>query len=179
MTRSAKQGILFLDEKMATIHGGESRVGKRKVRRPIALKRPMRFVFKASHLGSSSSFLLKRNKEFISSLLKKESRLSGLRIYYQSINSNHIHLAIYGKSRFGYQRFLRVVSSKIAQFITRAQKTKPLSEKFWDNVPFSRIVEWGLSFRTLTNYIQQNILESQGMIPYTPRTIKPTKASTE
>ena len=179
MIRSTKQGVLFSDEKMTLIHGGESRAGKRKVRRPIALKRPMHFVFKSSQLASSSSFLLKRNREFISNLLKKEARLSGIRIYHQSINSNHIHLATYGKSRFGYQRFLRVVSSKIAQFITRAQKTKPLSEKFWDNVPFSRIVEWGLSFKTLTNYIQQNILESQGMIRYTPRNNKPTKASTE
>jgi REP element-mobilizing transposase RayT len=141
------QGCLFPEEKAKTLHGGEWSVGKRKGKRPLAFRRPMHFVLRSSLAGGPTSFLKKKNKDFIVSVLKTESRRSGVRIYEPSINSNHLHLATLGQSRTGYQRFLRVISAKIAQFITGAQKTTPLLSKFWDFYSFFPPLRVGKGFR--------------------------------
>ncbi len=62
-----------------------------------------------------------------------------------------------------------VITGRIAQHVTKSRKGQALKEKFWDSIPFTRIVEWGIALRKLVNYIRQNQNEALGLIPYTPR----------
>ncbi len=46
---------------------------------------------------------------------------------------------------------------------------KTAGADFWDKRPFTRIVEWGNEFKSLCQYIDKNILEAWGLVPYKNR----------
>jgi REP element-mobilizing transposase RayT len=130
-------------------HGGSDSVGKRKERRPIATKRPL-------HLTMHTLYLLSPHRRYLVQLIKEEARRSHVRVYEQSLNSNHCHFAIFAATREGYKRFVSVLAGRIAQHETKSRKGKPLEVKFWDASPFTRIVEWLIALKQLLAYIRQN-----------------------
>jgi len=150
-------------------HGGELRIGKAKVARPVATKRPMHFVLKSSLAKGEWSFLRKNNATFIKQLLKTLSARYGLTIYERSIGGNHVHFLLRPYNRELLKSFLRSFSGGVAQHITGCKKGKPLGRPFFDSLPFSRIVEWGCDFFGMKKYVLQNELEAHGLIAYTPR----------
>ena len=62
-----------------------------------------------------------------------------------------------------------VLSSKIALRIAGAKKGAKLLKKFWDHIPWSRIVEWGKAFFAARDYVEQNEMESHGVVRYKRR----------
>ena len=119
-------------------------------------------------------------------VLDKFSNRFHVKVYRLAINSNHLHLSIKGATREGIQNFFRVVAGHIAQEILRQYplkeeagiarrgpgKHQPYKRKFWDDLVFSRVVEWGRDFRAVCRYILQNTLEAEGIISYKPRARK-------
>ncbi len=150
------QRSLFPEQKRITEHGGSLRKGKRKSRRPIALKRPMHVVLKSDIAKGNLSLLKRRNARFIAEVLPKAAQTYGVNIYEMANAGNHLHLAIKAKDRRGFQNFLRVIGSRIAMFVTGARKGRAAG-KFWTCGAYSRIVEWGLAFRTLCAYVIGNV----------------------
>jgi hypothetical protein len=144
------------------VHGGRDSLGKRKERRPIAVKRPL-------HLTMHTLYLLSPHRRYLVQVIKEEARRSHVRVYEQSLNSSHLHFAILAATREGYKRFVSVLAGRIAQHVTKSRKGIPLEVKFWDAPPFTRIVEWGIALRQLLAYIRQNQQEALGNISYTPR----------
>jgi hypothetical protein len=62
------------------------------------------------------------------------------------------------------------LSGRIAQRVSGARKGRPLGQRFFDAIPYSRIIEaWGKAYFTVKSYVYQNTLEAQGVIAYTPR----------
>ena len=70
---------------------------------------------------------------------------------------------------------MKSISSIIARFILGVKKGKAKSKQFWDNRPYSRIVEWGKAYYGVKAYILQNIKEAKGLCEYKPRKNKNTK----
>ena len=99
-------------------------------------------------------------------LLAKHKKRFGLRIYKYSINSNHIHLAVRAYRREDLQNFLRAFAGELALKIL---KKAGLRGKFWDLLAFTRLVEWGKSFKSLLDYVETNQKEAEGLIVYRPR----------
>ncbi|MBC7465515.1 MAG: hypothetical protein H7256_05940, partial [Bdellovibrio sp.] len=117
----------------------------------------------------------------------------GVRIYRQAINSNHIHLLLKITNRVLYRAFIKAVSGKIASHVMGEQSFKlfsqarqglkalnkeygagdgsaeRLSSSFWQFRPFSRLVNWGMDFKTCAKYLRQNVLEALGFAAYKPR----------
>ena len=92
-----------------------------------------------------------------------------IRIYQNSLNSNHIHMAVYTKNQEDLHNFLRVLAGQIAQRITNSVRGKKLKCSFWLKSVWGRSVEWGRDFKGLINYIFQNQVESLGLKAYKPR----------
>src|SRR5436305_1807405 len=67
----------------------------------------------------------------------------------------------------GLKRFLCALSGETDQRITGARKGKPFGRRFFDSIPWSRIV--GKDFLEVRRYIIQNTLEALGLIPYQKR----------
>ncbi len=149
-------------------HGGEISSGKRKEARPTVTRRPMHLVLRSSRANGALS--LRRKEREIRELVTVFAKKFHVQIYSSSNNGNHLHLVIQAKDRVGFKKFLMSISGRIAQVITRARKGQKLDGKFWDYVPFTRIVEWGKDFQGVMKYVLQNILESTGVIPYQTRT---------
>lgn len=127
---------------------------------------------KALHVTLRSRYTClrqKRNRRIFSELLWDVSERFNIRIYQNSLNSNHCHLILYAKSRDELQAFLRVFAGQLAQRITGATRGKKLRFGFWLKVAWSRVVEWGSAYRIVVQYVFQNQMESLGLASYRPR----------
>jgi REP element-mobilizing transposase RayT len=167
--RGAQQLRFFDDFNKSFAHGGEYSIGKRKTRRPITTKKAMHVTLRSTHATGKLSFLKKENASLVKFLLSQLSKRHHVRVYRYAINGNHLHLLIQGQRREGIQNFFRVFSGQLAERLTKAQRGHAFHGKFWDNLLFSRIVEWGKAFTIVCKYILQNELEAHGLIPYSPR----------
>ncbi len=150
--------------------GGENARGKRKERRPIATKRAMHLVLKSSEAVGRNSFLAPAHSLFVKNQVSDQSARWGVRVFEFSNNGNHLHLLIQARDRVGFRGFVRTLSALIARHVTGACKGKAAGKRFWDSLPFTRIVEWGRAFWRAKNYVVQNQLEAAGVVPHHPRT---------
>lgn len=136
-----KQQSLFI-EKQRNQFGGSLLVGCRKERRPLSSKLPIHLVLKAT-----DSVLLLRNKKQVEQILRTYSKKLGVKIYSLAVQYDHIHLAVRAMNRSVYVRWIRAVTSVLAQRLTGLK---------WKLRPFTRIASWGRDFIRLKNYILGN-----------------------
>jgi len=112
---------------------------------------------------------LKHNKALVSHLLFKTSARFKIKIYHNSLNSNHIHLLVKADSPKDLNDIVRVFAGQVAQRITGAVRGRKNRISFWIKPVWKRLVHWGRDFLNLQNYIFRNQLEALGRIPYLPR----------
>ena len=141
-------------------HGGSLSRGKRKKRRPVSTKKAMHIVMRAESAKKELSLRHPRNLLIVEHSIRSFAKRFHIRIYRFSINSNHIHIMQRAKSRELFQNYLRALAGTIAR------KVKRIKGKFWDNLAFSRVVEWEHEFKVAMNYVLKNQLEAIGKIPH-------------
>ena len=107
--------------------------------------------------------------KLIGKLLFLYSKKFNVRVYQNSVNSNHLHLILFSMKKTNTQNFLRVFAGQVAQQITHSIKGQKLKLSFWIKIAWSRIVEWGRAFNTLIKYVFQNQMESLGLVTYRER----------
>jgi REP element-mobilizing transposase RayT len=175
--RNAKQLILLETMRPRSSHGGELANGRRKIARPIATKKTMHLVLRATAARGKYSMLRPVNARFVETTLEYVSRRHHVRVYEFANVGNHLHLLVRASTREGFKNFLRVLAGRIAQRVTGARKGKPWGGRFWDLLVFSRIVEWGRAFATARGYVFQNELEALGFLRRT-KTVPSLSCST-
>jgi putative transposase len=150
--------------------GGENLKSHAKTARPITTKQAMHMVLRSSLATHDLSFLHKKRRKKIEAIILTQAKKFYIKIYRLAINSNHVHALIKLSDRASYKKFIRSVSGLIARLVLGVKRGRALLlPKFWDYLPFTRIVAWGSDFNTTAEYIVQNILESEGLIPYKNR----------
>ena len=152
--------------KTAVEYGGDQSHGKAKVRRPLSTRKPIHVTLRSSKAVGSRS--LRRYQAQIHLIMGLQSSRWGVRVYRSSINGNHIHLVMRGKTRLGIQNFFRTFAGLTARLVADAKKGKPFG-KFWDKTIWTRVAEWGQAFKALGNYVVRNVLESTSIIAYDRR----------
>lgn len=115
---------------------------------------------------------MKKNKALISRLLFEVAERFQVKIYNNSLNSNHIHLLVKAPTQKSLHDFLRVLAGQIAQRISGAVRGKRNKLSFWLKPAWKRIVHWGKDFLNMHRYIYQNQLETLGLIRFQPKKIK-------
>ncbi len=90
--------------------GGDLLHKKRKSQRPLSKKDSIHFVLRSTWAMGPNSFLAKRNHNAIRHIILKFSKKFGVRIYQQSINSNHLHLLLRITNRTLYTKRCRARS---------------------------------------------------------------------
>ncbi len=157
-------------ERQSQEHGGETRIDKRKIIRPLTHTRPIHVVMRSSLARKELSLLNFAKK--IDRLLAEKARKFGITIYEKANSGNHLHLLIRGKKRADIQQFFRAITGRIARIVTGARKGKPFG-KFWDHLIYTRILNsWRREFHGVKGYVVRNTLETLGLIPYKPRKLK-------
>jgi hypothetical protein len=149
-------------------HGGEIRLGLRKVERPIDTRRPMHVVLRSTRACGAWSLRRRECERIVLRLLRRFTRRYDIRLYEFANSGTHLHLLLHTKSRLALQNFLRAFAGMTARLITGARKGFAVG-KFWDFLSYSRIVSWGRDFRGVRAYVVQNIFEAMGLIAYRPR----------
>jgi REP element-mobilizing transposase RayT len=166
-------GFSLLEDKNIKHFGGAYlKKSHPKVARPLSIKRSLHLVMRSSKATGSYSFL--KNSRKIFDIIYKQSKLHGVKIYRYANGGNHLHLVILPRSASAYRKFIRAASGLIARLILRrergsVQQATTTKTKFWDQRPYTRIVEWGRDFKSVSNYLMQNILEAIGFVNYKPR----------
>lgn len=177
--KKAKQLIMFPNH-TKKFFGGALLYKKRKSKRPLSKKDAVHLVLRSEWAVGCNSFLTKRNHYPIKKILVRFSKKFGVRIYQQSINSNHVHLLLRITNRTLYAAFIKAVAGQIASQVMDNQSFKAFTDRhrrvdpgdesgFWQFRPFSRIVNWGKDFKSTVGYLKQNILEAFGFVNYKPR----------
>ena len=150
---------LSLLPKISLEHGGSLGAGHRKKLRPIDPKRPIHVVLRSSRATGAWSFLRLRHKKQVHRLLERTSKRFQIRVYRYANSGNHIHLLVQCRKREHFQNFLRLFSGQVAFAITGAKKKNPVG-RFWNELAYTCIVNWGRHYENVRHYLAKNVLES-------------------
>ena len=149
--------------------------------RPVSTKRPMHLVLRSSLATGSKSFLRSNYNARIRAVIRKQAQINGVKLYGVANKGNHFHLLVLPRSKKAYANFVRAISGLIARVVTGLERGKSksnstlskaadsgqrtaalLKKKFWDQRPFSRIIEWGRNFNLAKQTITTGDLDSIG-----------------
>ena len=149
----------------STEHGGGTTRGRRKTRRPLDPRRPIHLTMRASRAVGAWSLLHPANVRHIDAFVAATARKWGVRIQERANVGNHLHLLIRAPSRAAFQAFLRELAGGIAMRVTGSRKSHGIDGgRFWDELAYTRVVEWGRDFRRVSAYIVTNLFEAAGLI---------------
>lgn len=147
---------LSLIKKPKTEFGGTLIVkGSRKTARVLDSRKPMHLVLK-----SKKSIVLFKHQKKLRVVLQKQAKTFGIKIYSETVQSDHWHLFIKITNRRLYRGFIRSVTGILARM---------LGKGIWDFAPYSRIVNWGTDFSNVKDYLLLNYCEVNGIVPYALR----------
>lgn len=161
----AKQPDLF--GRPSLEFGGKPSRGRRKTARPIATKRAMHIVLRSSKARGTLSLLHPANRKIVDRAILAAGERFAVRVYDRANVGNHIHFVIKACSHQAYRAFIRYLSGRIAFEVTGAKKGRAAG-RFWDSIPYSRVLEWGRDFVNARIYITKNLLEGEGVELMTP-----------
>jgi REP element-mobilizing transposase RayT len=94
--------------------GGEDLIGKRKSQRPLSTKSPTHLVLKANQ-----EKVFHPGNRHLQRLIQDMTKKFNIRVYDLAINWSHIHFLIQIKDRNDYVRFIRALTSKLAQGVKK------------------------------------------------------------
>lgn len=140
------------------------RAHKRKIARPIDPKRPLHLVLRSSRARGAWSFLHPKNARRVRGEVDRSARKYGIRIYRYANVGNHLHLLVVTRTRKAFRGFLREMAGAISTGITGSRKSHPLGGKFWDFLPYTRVVNWGKDFTNIELYFIKNLFEAAGLL---------------
>lgn len=164
MARRNLQLLLLKNE--SSRYGGDllkTRKGRTRAR-PLAVRSTMHLVLRSSQAVGPQSF--RRHAPGIERIVGKFSRKYHVRILSSANVGNHLHFHIQLPHRQAYRPFIRAITAAIAMAVTGVNRWRKAGElkakKFWDQRPFTRILN-GLKDRIgLKDYIEINQLEGLG-----------------
>lgn len=149
--------------------GGSMIKGNAREQRPLSTKRPVHLVMRSTYARGEKSFLAPKRARLVKDLVNRAGAHQGVKIYRFANSGNHLHFVILPASRTAYLRFIRAISGRLARLVLGAERGNAKGIKFWDALPFTRILEWGRDYRRACAYLKQNTLEALGFVPYKPR----------
>lgn len=147
-------------KKPSAEYGGSLLKGRRKTERTLNSRKPMHLVLK-----TQSAVTLFKRKHTLQAVLRKQAKNFGVKIYSESIQTDHWHICLKITNRQLYRAFIRSLTGILA---------RQLGKGLWRLRPYSRIVEWGRDFLNVSDYILLNTCEISGLVPYGIRKHKKT-----
>src|SRR5882672_7466900 len=135
-----------------TEHGGAVRRHRRKLERPVSVRRPMHVVL-TSH-RARGPWSLRKHERDVRAALRAMARRFGIRVYDFANVGTHLHLLVRARRRDEFQAFLRSFAGVVARRVTGARRGRPLDGgRFWSTLAWSRVVTWGRDFAGVRHYI--------------------------
>lgn len=129
--------------------------------RPLTTKLPLHLVLKSSQARGSRFLLNSRNAHVVFRITNAMGKKYGVRIYEYANAGDHLHMLIKLSNRHLWRPFIRELTGRIAMHVTGAKKGDGQKKSFWDQRPFTRIVDgWRRAYRIAKDYVALNQLEA-------------------
>jgi hypothetical protein len=140
--------------------GGLSLRRRRKVKRPLIEGRWTHLIFKSARARNEWSLLSPPHRDFANHLLKRVSRRFFVQIKAGSFVNmgNHLHLVVRFNDRKRFGQFLKSFAAQLARQVTGAKRGNPRG-KFWDGIPFTRVLKTPIEELQLQGYLHANRIE--------------------
>ncbi len=114
------------------------------------------------------------NKLKVDELVTRISRRYGVKLKKYVNVGNHLHLVVKLSgspmtARRQYRSWIRLLTARIAFEVGGSKKGEPFRDengervKFWDAIPFSRVVHGLRGWIDMDRYVLKNALEAQGL----------------
>ncbi len=139
--------------------GGGKSTSHQKYERPLSTKKWIHLVLKSSRAKGEWSFLRLQNKIFIKQLVLKKAKQHGVTVGGYENVGNHLHLKVKITCRQLFQSYLKALTGIIARKVTGARKGRPIG-RFWEGVPFTRVLKSALEEVRLRGYIEANRVQA-------------------
>ena len=139
-----------------TEHGGAVRRGRRKLERPVSVRRPMHVVMTSQRARGPWS--LRKHERAVREALRAMARRFGIRVYDFANVGTHLHLLVRARHREAFQAFLRSFAGVVARRVTGARRGQP-SGRFFSGLAWSRVVAWGRDYLGVRHYVFRNEIE--------------------
>ncbi len=153
----------FSGFKTSTAFGGSLLKDKKnRTARPLSTKKSMHLMLKSSHLRGDASLFRAENAQLFLRVLNKYAEKYFVVIEKYKLVGNHVHILIRLKSFKLYQDFIRSLTGQFA--LMMIQKFNLKVKRFFDERPFTRVVEYGRDLRQITAYIH-NQLKKKVSVP--------------
>lgn len=170
MKRRPKQ--LAILPKLSDVFVGPKRGTNAKSPRPLVSRRPIHVCMRSRFAKGRRTFL-GANKLRVDQLVRGLSKQFGVTLLKYVNVGNHIHLVVKlpgstMTARRQYKTWIRLLTSRIAFEIGGAKKGQPLLDengaraKFWDALPFSRVIYGRRGWSVMDRYVLKNELQAQG-----------------
>jgi hypothetical protein len=167
MKQAKQTGFSILEGDSVKEFGGNLLKGNAKEKRPVSIKKAMHLVVRSSRARGPLSLL--RKEQRIQEIVGRFATRFGVKVYRLANGGDHLHLTVLPRSRKAFNSFIRSITGLIARLVLGAERGNAKGLRFWDNRPYTKIVEWGREFRAVSQYLLQNTLEALGFIKYQPR----------
>src|SRR5882672_12468759 len=95
-----------------TEHGGSVGRGRRKLERPVSVRRPMHVVLTSQRARGAWS--LRKHERVVRDALRAMARRFGVRVYDYANVGTHLHLLVRARRRETFQAFLRSFAGIVA-----------------------------------------------------------------
>src|SRR6266478_5398921 len=139
-----------------TEHGGAVRRGRRKLERPVSMRRPMHVVMTSQRARGPWS--LRKHERAVRDALRAMAGRFGIRIYDFANVGTHLHLLVRARRREAFQGFLRSFAGLVARRVTGARRGQRVG-RFFSGLAWSRVVSWGRDYVGVRHYIFRNEIE--------------------
>lgn len=107
------------------------------------------------------------NRKIVDKAMRHATERFAVRVYDRANVGNHIHIVLKARTQDAYKAFIRYLSGRIAFEVTGAKKGSAKG-RFWDAIPYSRVLEWGRDFINARIYVTKNLFEGDGVELMTP-----------
>jgi REP element-mobilizing transposase RayT len=147
-----------------------------KTARPFKKNNPIHIVLRSTKARGKNSFL--SHTKWIDQQIKNISKACGVKIDRYENVGNHLHILLRSTRRESFKAFLRGITSTIARKFTGAKKGMEKGQKFWDALPFSRLIKGGRAYRVVQDYFNKNRIEAIGFEEFIDEQLRFTKKKT-
>jgi len=164
---SRKEQIRFSDprlKRMFQFGGTLLKKSNAKSARPLSTKHAVHVVLSSSKATGEWSLRSLKNQKMVERVLKRLAKLYGIKIHEFGNVGNNVHILLKLPHRKVFSPFIRALSGTIALKATGSNKLSKLKEKFWDQRPWTRIVELTRRYSLATDQVIQNHLIRIGIL---------------
>lgn len=164
------RNLEFLPKPMKAYGGDLRKKAKNRGARSLVYRSgSMHFTLRSTKAKGLSSFQHSKNRQRIKNFVESFSAKKGIRLLSFANVGNHLHLHVKVHNHVLYKAWIRGLTSGLAMIAMGLDGLQALKQKglrFWDQRPFSRVIQSFRHFLNTKSYVEINILEGMGM----PRT---------